>query len=87
MVYDFPHPDVRLTKTALFGLSHLEVVSTNFTDRLKDCAEYNAVIMIGNATKNEDVKYWLEKIKSGVFWVKVLEDFVQYTIYHFIPIA
>ncbi len=72
MVYDFPHPDVRLTKTALFGLSHLEVVSTNFTDRLKDCAEYNAVIMIGNATKNEDVKYWLEKIKTsktGFIWV------------------
>lgn len=72
LVNDFSHPDVRLVKSALYGLDHIELKSTNFNDLEKDCSELNAVIFVGNSEKESHAAKWMKKLKDckvGFIWI------------------
>ena len=72
VVHDVPHPDVRLVKSALYGLSHIELESTNFNDLKKDCSDLNAVVFVGNSENESNMIKWLNKLKDskvGFVWI------------------
>lgn len=71
LVYSSPHPDVRLVKSAFFGLDHINIQTSNFDNTGFDLTNTSVVFFIGNGT-DETNKTWLNKIvdhKVGFVWL------------------
>ena len=71
LVHSAPHPDIRLIKSAFFGVEHINLNTTSFKDLDYNLSSTSLVFFIGASSVVQQNK-WLDKVsdqKIGFIWL------------------